>query len=194
MNVISALAAGRKEQAVTSTIRQFNMLFGEGAVKEHNENLISTLGLPVFKQILGRNDLNVSKITVGDTINILRNMDIGNTNSELLFSLKTNDLNQCINNNNKLHVLAYASTLIGKCMNAEATLTATTMTSEPVFLDLSRHIPKPLEAPKKPNWFVRHLTFLSDSFKERMNNLMRHSIDIIKKSRSTKKQSENIMK
>lgn len=165
LSAVNEIAFGRNNNA----INDINRLYGENKVDKCNKNLINTLGKPVFSEILGNKEFKAETVTVEDTIMILKNMNISNTNNELLSSLQRKRPEEYVNENNKLHILAYASTLIGKCMNAEASLTATTFNNTPVHLDISQRAPKPLTEPKKPNWFVRHFTFLSKSFKDKMN-------------------------
>lgn len=169
LNVVSTVAGrGSRTAAAQNTITVFNNLFGEERVTQLNKDLINTIGAPVFAEILRKDTFNADNFTVGDTKKILSNMKIENTNNELLSSLQLKKPDEYVTEDNKLHLLAYVSTLIGKCMTADATISATNTLNQPIHFDISGRRPE-LNEPKKPNWFVRTFSFLSKSWQEQVN-------------------------
>lgn len=132
-----------------------------------NDEYINTLGAPVFSTILGR-PVTADKITPEDTAHLLKHINIENSFIPMLKEKRPGDI---INRDTNKPLLAYISYQIGKCMMAEASLSATTLKSnDPVHLDISALRPEPIQPPKKPNWFVRTFAFLSKSFKEKVSS------------------------
>lgn len=147
---------------VSSRIKLFE---SEKNYHQINDDYINTLGSPVFSTILGR-PVTADKITPEDTAHLLKHINIENSFIPRLKEMRPSDI---INRDTNKPLLAYISYQIGKCMMAEASLSATTLKSNDlVHLDISALRPEPLQPPKKPNWFVRTFAFLSKSFKEKV--------------------------
>lgn len=174
MSVARAAISGGSKEDIANAMSNYDDAWGKNVVEQRNKDLINNIGAPVFAAILNQESFNPDKVTYRDTINILNHISINQFHDNRLGSMMpdigANRPENYVHEDNKLHLLAYASALIGKAMNAECSLAITTVNNNPVHLDISSRRPQPIQEPKKPNWFVRNLTFLSKSFQEKMSS------------------------
>lgn len=178
-NMVAAMSVARasiqngSKEAIENALDLYNDPWGKDVVEQRNKDLISKIGAPVFAAMLNQESFDPDKITLRDTVNILNNISINqfqdNRMSASMPDIGASKPQDYVHENNKLHLLAYASALIGKAMNAECSLAITTVNNYPLHLDISSRRPQPLQEPKKPNWFVRHFTSISKSWQEQMN-------------------------